>query len=95
MTDLLLPVLVCLCKGRTAPSIKSRVANKDRKEGHGQRVTDFSFVQLRDTARWVTEGHTKGNKKLSYRRVTAQCVVSVEILPTAMQQRRNYLYDKS
>jgi len=30
------------------------------------------------------------NKKLSYRR----CVVSIEILPTAMQQCRNYLYDK-
>ena len=35
------------------------------------------------------------NKKLSYRRVTARCVVSVEILPTATQQCRNYLYDKS
>ena len=35
------------------------------------------------------------NKKLSYRRGTARCVVSVEILPIAMQQCRNYLYDKS
>ena len=35
------------------------------------------------------------NKKLSYRRGTAQCVVSVEILPTATQQCRNYLYDQS
>ena len=35
------------------------------------------------------------NKKLSYRRGTARCVVSVEILPTATQQRRNYLYEKS
>jgi len=26
---------------------------------------------------------------------TTQCVVSVEILPIAMQQCRNYLYDKS
>ena len=34
-------------------------------------------------------------KKLSYRRGTARCVVSVEILPIAMQQCRNYLYDKS
>ena len=34
-------------------------------------------------------------KKLSYRRGTARCVVSVEILPTAIQQCRNYLYDKS
>ena len=35
------------------------------------------------------------NKKLSYRRWTARCVVSVEILPIATQQCRNYLYDKS
>ena len=36
-----------------------------------------------------------GDKKLGYRRGTARCVVSVEILPTATQQCRNYLYDKS
>jgi len=35
------------------------------------------------------------NKKLSYHRVTARCVVSVEILPITTQQYRNYLYDKS
>ena len=35
------------------------------------------------------------DKKLSYRRGTARCVVSVEILPIATQQCRNYLYDKS
>jgi len=35
------------------------------------------------------------NKKLSYRRETARCVVSVAILPIATQQCRNYLYDKS
>jgi len=34
-------------------------------------------------------------KKLSYRRGTARCVVSVEILPIATQQCRNYLYDMS
>ena len=34
-------------------------------------------------------------KKLSYRRGTARCVVSIEILPIAPQQGRNYLYDKS
>ena len=34
-------------------------------------------------------------KKLSYRRGTAQCIVSIEILPIATQQCRNYLYDKS
>jgi len=40
-------------------------------------------------------GWPKKNKKLSYRRGTARCVVSVEILPIATQQCRNHLYDKS
>ena len=35
------------------------------------------------------------DKKLSYRRVIARCVLSVVILPIATQQCRNYLYDKS
>ena len=35
------------------------------------------------------------NKKLSYRWGTARCVVSIEILPIATQQCRNYLYHKS
>ena len=34
-------------------------------------------------------------QELSYRRGTARCVVSVEILRIATQQCRNYLYDKS
>ena len=34
-------------------------------------------------------------KKLGYCRGTARCVVSIEILPIATQQCRNYLYDKS
>ena len=34
-------------------------------------------------------------KKLSYRRGTARCVVSTEILPTATQECRNYVYDKT
>jgi len=34
-------------------------------------------------------------KKLSYWRGTAICLVSVEILPVATQQSRNYLYGKS
>ena len=36
----------------------------------------------------------KDYKKLSYRRVTAQCVLSVVILPITTPQCRNYLYDK-
>jgi len=35
------------------------------------------------------------HKKLSYRRVTARCVLSVVILSVTTQQCRNYLYDKS
>jgi len=35
------------------------------------------------------------DKKLSYRRGTVRCVVSLEILPIATQQCSNYLYDKS
>ena len=34
-------------------------------------------------------------KKLSYRRGTARCVMSVEMLPIVTQQSRNYMYDKS
>ena len=34
-------------------------------------------------------------KKLSYRRLTARCVLSLVILPITTQQCRNYLYDKS
>jgi len=35
------------------------------------------------------------NKKHSYRRVSARCVLSLVILPITAQQCRNYLYDKS
>jgi len=42
-----------------------------------------------------TPPHQKWHKKLSYRRRTARCVVSGEILPIATQQCRNYLYDQS
>ena len=38
---------------------------------------------------------SKTSKKLSYRPVTARCVLSVVILPITTQQCRNYLYDKS
>jgi len=38
---------------------------------------------------------SSSNKKLSYRRGTARCVVLIEILPIATKQCRNYLYDKS
>ena len=43
----------------------------------------------------VVSLHHKVHKKLSYRRGTVRCVVSIEILPIAPQQCRNYLYDNS
>ena len=50
-------------------------------------------IVLQTTDRALTSGNV--HKKLSYHRGTARCVVSVEILPIATQQCRNYLYDKS
>jgi len=47
---------------------------------------------------WCSNSHSLQiyhNKKLSYRQVTAWCVLSVAILPITTQQCRNYLYDKS
>ena len=43
----------------------------------------------------VSPSQSISNKKLSCRRGTARCVVSIEILPIATQQCRNYLHDKS
>jgi len=51
--------------------------------------------ETQDRQHRVKTAHDKTNKKLSYRRRTARCVVSIEILPIATQQCRNYLYDKS
>ena len=42
-----------------------------------------------------SQAEQRTDKKLSYRRGTARCVVSIEILPIATQQCRNYLYDES
>jgi len=52
----------------------------------------LAFLWSRNLLNYCT---TVGNKKLSYRRGTARRFVSVEILPIATQQYRNYLYDKS
>ena len=48
-----------------------------------------------DSLIWESFSTNLKTKKLSYRRGTARCVVSIEILPIATQQCRNYLYDKS
>ena len=55
------------------------------------RLSEQSYVHLRQLRTRLV----KVNKKLRYRRGTTRCVVSTEILPTATQQCRNYLYDKS
>jgi len=62
---------------------------------HTHRLTDWSTDPPTDrqTDRYFIN-HNK-NKKLNYRRGTARCVVSVEILPIATQQCRKCLYDKS
>jgi len=43
----------------------------------------------------IDEAYSWQNKKLSYRRVTARCVLSVVSLQITTQQCRNYLDDKS
>ena len=58
-------------------------------------VTDSSVSRFLEDTEYRICNASDGNKKLSYRRGTARCVVSVEILPSATQQCRNYLYDKS
>jgi len=52
---------------------------------------NFLFASVKETSRLLNKGtNTIRNKKLSYRRGTARCVVSIEILPIATQQCRNY-----
>jgi len=67
-------------------SVCNGLGNRQREKrvDSQQRQHEFDF----DTATFMY-------KKLSYRRRTARCVVSVEILPIATKQCRNYLYDKS
>ena len=56
-------------------------------------IDEFRDEEIRITE--ITSVCLSENKKLSYRRGTARCVVSIEILLIATQQCRNYLYDKS
>ena len=55
----------------------------------------FNHNYYQKTLSYMGLGLCNLNKKLSYRRGTARCVVSIEILPIATRQYRNYLYDKS
>ena len=61
----------------------------------GECVLNANDYYLLDNRQFDMAFTAYEHKKLSYRRGTARCVVSVEILPTATQQCRNYLYDKS
>ena len=61
-----------------------------------QYFVNFCHYCSRFGSHGLCEMHkTYDNKKLSYRRVTARCVLSVVILPITTQQCINYLYDKS
>ena len=71
---------------------KRLTAVRDR--SRAVRLNKKTKPMLPCTCRTVTALFTR-NKKLSCRRGTTRCVVSVEILPIATQQCRNYLYDKS
>jgi len=53
--------------------------------------SQFIFLPYLSTAFCYILKHTPK----CYRRGTARCVVSVEVLPIATQQCRNYLYEKS
>jgi len=50
-----------------------------------------NFICSKRVGTW----HPKSNKKLSYHQGTVRCIMSVEILPIATQQCRNYVYNKS
>jgi len=71
--------------------IGQRENSATKNDSVGKRARQSYIVSTRDGNSCLGNR----NKKLSYRRGTARCVVSVEILPTATPQSRNYLYDKS
>jgi len=78
--------------------LKLRAPNDVQTNGAERRLV---LESLRERVEWndrharINGGQTVGNKKLSYRRGTVRCILSIEIMPTATQQCRNYLYDKS
>ena len=70
--------------------LESKYAYGTQKNTHTHNVC-VNVNRLNYSTRSASDVH----KKLSYRRGTARCVMSIEILPIATQQCRNYLYDKS
>jgi len=71
----------------------SHVTNVHENSGNSQCMQYSDKNEHKKGKKNITR--TYKDKKLSYRRGTARCVVSIEILPIATQQCRNYLYDKS
>ena len=71
-------------RGRNGAT-SGRISSERSVAGHSENAVSPKSLQF----------FWKSNKKLSCRRGTARCVVSVEILPIAVQQCRNYLCDKS
>jgi len=78
------------CREAGSDWTRSEMFNDDASTWKAARTS--TAVQGHYVARHI---NSRVHKKLSYRRGTARCVVSVEILPTVTEQCRNYLYDKS
>ena len=72
---------------------KEKISNVADKQGKGEekRTSEGPYDIHNQTNIYIALRY----KKLSYRQVTARCVLSVVILPITTQQCRNYLYDKS
>jgi len=73
-----------------SPSMRTLIRDLRYDRKLGESVDGFRFL-----ARFQCAHAPNLHKKLSYRRGTARRVVSIEILPVATQQCRNYLYDNS
>ena len=58
----------------------------------GVRVNKIENFFLKSVLSGKSATQHLSDKKLRYRRGTARCVVSIEILPITTQQCRNYLY---
>ena len=92
--------MVCDGRGSVCLSVAARTPRRNSTSvqranaGNQSIFVYYGMTKCRPTTRSKKASVSK-NKKLSYRRVTARCVVSVVILPIATQQYRNYLHDKS
>jgi len=76
---------VILSLGRTIVKYKSSSQDPQEEQEHEQCVAFIEPLSLRDVV----------NKKLRYRRETARCVMSIEILPIATQNSAETTYTTS